>query len=67
MAALSNADIIAQNPIGTRLNGFRLLLGSRCDELGISGVDDQRSRIARLVEASSMDKLRVYVRRIGTD
>jgi hypothetical protein len=59
-AALSNAEIIAKNPIGTRLNEFRLLLGSRCDELGISGVDDQRSRIARLVEASGRDKPRAH-------
>lgn len=48
MAVLSDADIIANNSIGVRLDEFRRLLESRCDNLGISR--SLESRIAQLVE-----------------
>jgi hypothetical protein len=63
---LSNAEIIA-NPIETQLNKFRLLLDSRCDKLGISSVDDRRSCIVQLVEASDRDKLGASIRKFASD
>lgn len=54
MTALSTADVILKNPIGTRLDEFRLHLRSRCDELGISVIEDHNSRMGRLVDSSGM-------------
>ena len=39
MSALSDTSIIAQNPIGNGLDGFRRLLKARCEDLGISGIE----------------------------
>jgi hypothetical protein len=49
MSALSDADIIANNPIGGALNEFRRLLEAKCKDLGISGVEE-------LVESSRTGK-----------
>jgi hypothetical protein len=38
MSAFSDADVIANNPIGDGLNEFRRLLEAKCKDLGISGV-----------------------------
>jgi hypothetical protein len=38
MSVLSNADIIAENPIGNGLDAFRRLFGAKCKDLGISEV-----------------------------
>lgn len=54
MADLSNTDIIAQYPLGRQLDGFVDALRSKYNELGLSGLEDSRSRIARLVESSGM-------------
>lgn len=55
MSVLSDADIIARNPIGKRLDGFRLLFTSKCYALGISEVEDHTTQVNRLVEASGTD------------
>lgn len=54
MPVAFDTEIIARHPIGTGLDDFRLLLKSRCDELGISGVEDHESRISQLVLNSGM-------------
>ncbi len=41
MNAFPNSDvsIIAQNPIGNGLDGFRHLLKAKCEDIGISGIE----------------------------
>ncbi|KAJ8071763.1 hypothetical protein OCU04_002079 [Sclerotinia nivalis] len=48
MSSLSDTDIIAQNPIGNGLDGFRRLFKEKCKDLGISEVE-------QLVETSRTD------------
>ncbi|KAF2453067.1 hypothetical protein BDY21DRAFT_388293 [Lineolata rhizophorae] len=59
MAALSDAEIIAQNPIGGQLDSFRRALQSTFDELRLSEVKDHRSLSARLVETTDAKFLAV--------
>ncbi|KAF7863216.1 hypothetical protein EAF04_007298 [Stromatinia cepivora] len=48
MSSLSDADIIAQNPIGNGLDDFRCLFKEKCKDLGVSEIE-------QLVETSRKD------------
>ena len=49
MSVLSDADIIAKNPIGNGLDAFRRLFRVKCEDLGISEVRE-------LIKTSSTGK-----------
>lgn len=54
MSDISDAEIIAKYPIGTELDQFCCLLQSKCDKLGISGIQDHESRMDKLVQSPGM-------------
>ena len=52
MSVLSDADIIAKNPIGNGLDAFLRLFGAKCKDLGISEVKEL-AETSGIVKAAS--------------